>query len=127
MNTAIVPAPAAVNILPTVKLVAGGRIAVPMKSGRAGTLLAHDFTIGSVAAYAAEYGEDVEAAVARAEANGHELYFAVAEGVTITAHREEPVARVTVQLGAIIEIDGNGFQVRKAPNDNLELLPFGEN
>lgn len=84
----------------------------------------HNFTVGSVASYAARYHEDTAAAVARSEARGEDLYYAISEGIVVTAHRQEPVKRREVELGTIIEIDDRLFQVLQAPNDNLRFVPM---
>lgn len=94
-----------------------------MKSYRGGLTLPHHFTLGSVAEYAARYNEDQEAAVERARKNGHDLYYAISEGVMISAHPQEVVERVEVALGDIIEMDGQKFTVIQTPNQNLGLVP----
>ena len=82
------------------------------------------FTVSSVAAYAAKCNEDVEAAVALSKERGEALYFAFSEGILITAHKQEPVQRFNIDLGSIIEMDGQKFQILQSPNENIEFVPF---
>ncbi len=85
---------------------------------------ASNFLLGSVAEYATRYGKDPEAAVAKAEADGHKLYYTVTEASVISLHHIPGPERSTIELGTIIEMDGHSFQVLLAPNDNLTLVPF---
>lgn len=111
--------------IPAQQLQVGDRISVNLFSS-AGNVEEHGsyFTLGSVASYAAKYNENIEAAVANAKDRGHDLYYAISEGVTITLHKQAPVERTTVQLGSIIELDNRKFQILQSPNYNLELIPF---
>lgn len=84
----------------------------------------HNFTLGSVAEYSRRYHDNVEEKVERAKSLGHPLYYATAEGVMITAHKQAPEARRTIEIGTIIEMDEQKFQVLQSPNNNLELVPF---
>lgn len=120
-----IPTTIDIHQIPAVPLKAGDRIAVKLYGFR-GTLsnYADNFTVGSVASYAAENGEDVTEAVERAERLGHSLYYAFNEGITITAHRQVPVERIEIQIGSIVEMDGKKFQVLESPNNNVELIPL---
>lgn len=83
----------------------------------------HNYTLGSVAEYAARYGKDVEAQIAISKERGESLYFAIAEAVVISAHWQAPVKRLELELGTIIEMDGQRLQILQSPNDNLQLVP----
>lgn len=37
---------------------------------------------------------------------------------------EAPVERTELALGAIIELDGQKFQILQPPNNNLQLVPL---
>lgn len=95
--------------------------AVPFTSKSHGTLY-HFFMIHSVAAYAAEYKNDVNAAVARAKANCHELHFAIPLPVILTAAPRAKVTRPCVNIGDVIAFDGKKFFVEAAPNNNVTLI-----
>jgi len=106
------------------RLEAGARLGVRLKNYRGDMTLPHPFTLGSVAEYAARYNEDQEAAVERSRRLGHNLYYAISEGVMISAHPQEVVERIEVSLGDIIEMDGQQFTVTPAANQNIDLVPL---
>lgn len=107
------------------KMEAGEAIAVRIYNYR-GELNSYtsNFLLGSVAEYATRYGKDPEAAVAKAKADGHKLYYTVTEASVISLHHIPGPDRSTIELGTVIEMDGQTFQVLLAPNDNLTLVPF---
>lgn len=82
------------------------------------------FTLGSVKGFAEENGMDVAAEIARAVKNGHDLYYAWNEGITVTAHKQTPVDRTALHLGSLIEMDGQKFEIIRTPNYNIQLVPF---
>lgn len=112
------------DIVP-IGLPAGTKLSVPLMRPQGDmSSHGHSFTLGSVAEYARRYHEDVDEKVERAKSLGHSLYYAMAEGVMITAHKQAPVPRRNIEIGTIIEMDDQKFQVLQSPNDNLELVPF---
>lgn len=121
----VIPTTIDLQQIPAQRFEAGDRISVKLYSS-SGAVEKHGshFILSSVASYAAEHNEDVEAAVARAKEKGHKLYYAINEGITITLHKQAPVKRTGVQLGSIIEFDGQKFQLLQSPNYNLELVPL---
>lgn len=120
-----IPTTIDISQIPALPMKATDKISVKLVNHR-GELskYGHHFTLGSVAEYAARYGEDVEAAVARSAERGENLYYAIAEGVMITAHKQAPVQRTELALGTVIELDGQKFQILQSPNDNLQLVPL---
>lgn len=107
---------------------AGDRISVKIINYRGElTSYGHNYTLGSVAEYAARYGNDVEARVALSKERGENLYYAIAEAVVISAHPQAPVKRLELEMGSVIEMDGQRFQILQSPNDNLQLVPFPAN
>lgn len=121
----VIPTTIDLQQIPAQRFEAGDKISVKLySSSGAVEEYGSDFTFGSVASYAAQYNEDVEEAVANAKAKGHKLYYAINEGITITLHKQAPVKRTEVQLGSIIEFDGQKFQLLQSPNYNLELVPL---
>lgn len=105
------------------------RIEVPLLGIR-GTLMNHHFQVGSVQAFWEKDGllspEEVEAKVKRALDRGEHSHFAFNLGVTITAHRQEPITYVPVNVGDTVRIDQQLFTVTEAPNYNLILVPAGD-
>ncbi|MGO1851845.1 MAG: hypothetical protein ACTH0V_00365 [Microbacteriaceae bacterium] len=100
----------------------GDRIAVRVHDYRGRLSEKPDsFTVGSVAGYAAEYDEDPAAAVRRARQRGEALYYAFNEGVTITAHRQEPVERQQLELGDLVEMDRLTFRIEETSNRQIKL------
>lgn len=114
-----------IHQVPAKSIPVGTRISVRLINYR-GVLPSYGshFLIGSVAEYAKRYREDPVAAVAEATARGHKLYYAIAEAVVLSAHKQPYVERVELELGTIIETDGKKFQILQAPNENLALVPL---
>lgn len=79
------------------------------------------FTLGSVATYAAKYGDDADAAVERAKERGHDLYWANKQGASITAHKQAHRTVWGLQIGDEIEVDGIRFRIERAANQNVKL------
>lgn len=120
-----IPTAIDITMIPAIPMKATDKISVKLINYRGElSTYGHHFTLGSVAEYAARYKEDVEAAVARSAERGENLYYAIAEGILITAHRQAPVERTELALGTIIEMDGQKFQILQSPNDNLQLVPL---
>jgi hypothetical protein len=80
------------------------------------------FKLGSVATYAAQYGEDEEAAVEKAKERGHELYWANKQSTTISAHKQAHRTVWGLQIGDEIEVDGLRFRIERASNQNVKLV-----
>jgi hypothetical protein len=80
------------------------------------------FKLGSVATYAAQYGEDEDAAVEKAKERGHELYWANKQGTIITAHKQAHRTVWGLQIGDEIEVDGQRFRIERASNQNVKLV-----
>ena len=105
----------------------GDRIAVRVHDYRGRLSEKPDsFTVGSVAGYAAEYDEDPAAAVRRARQRGEALYYAFNEGVTITAHRQEPVERQQLELGDLVEMDRLTFRIEETSNRQIKLTEVAQ-
>jgi hypothetical protein len=88
------------------------------------TSYARNFILGSVVEYAERYREDAEAAVAKARAAGHSLYYVITEATVISSRIIEKGPRIELELGSILQMDGQCFQLLQAPNDNLTLVPL---
>ncbi len=96
-------------------------IAVPYQSIRHGIL--HSFyTLGSVAAYAERYNECPVAAVDRAKSFGHELYYAFANGVMLTAEKQARTKHFVVNHGDMINAMDKSFLIAPAANRNIKLI-----
>lgn len=80
------------------------------------------FTLGSVATYAAKYGDDVDAAVVRAKEHGHALYWANKQGTCITSHKQPHITSWGLQIGDEIEVDGIRFRINPDHNQNVKLV-----
>lgn len=98
----------------------GDRFGVPYETRRYGTL--HRFyTLGDVRSYARRYGDDENAAEARAVERGHELYYAFQNATVIsTMQRERPVYPV-LNHGDVISYAGKRFRIDPTANGNVKL------
>lgn len=99
----------------------GEVIAIPFESQRHGTLY-HFFTLGTVAGYAIQNGEDPFPAVEDAKARGHDLYWVNANAVCLSAR---PIAKEHVpgfKFGDIIILQGHRFRLDPAANNNVKLV-----
>lgn len=83
------------------------------------------YTLGSVAAYAAQYGEDVDAAVEQAKERGHQLYWANQQAVCITSHKQDHRIERGISIGDEITYRGIRFRVDPASNGNVKLVQVG--
>ena len=100
----------------------GDVIAVPYATRSHGTLY-HFYTLGSVVGYALQYGEDPEASLARARANGHQLHWASLNGTCISDTR--PAVKPCYPLhawGDVIDFHGRHFQLNPDYNHNAKLV-----
>ncbi|HHQ6598117.1 TPA: hypothetical protein ACSTLU_004423 [Serratia fonticola] len=84
------------------------------------------FKLSSVAAYAAQYNEDEAEAVARAKSFGHELYFMVPLGCSLTSQKRSHANKYLVKPNQLISFDGQLLRVEPASNKNIKLVPIGE-
>ena len=84
------------------------------------------YTLGCVEDYARSYGEDPAAAVANAKAKGHKLYWANANGVSLTAWKRAKETRVGFEYGDTLRFKGKTFRLDKAPNNNVNLTEIEE-
>lgn len=100
---------------------AGEEFAIGYDTPRHGRLYSF-YTLGSVADYAAKYGDDVEAAVADAKARGHKLYWANPQATSITAHRQAHKTVRGINFGDTIIFNGIAFRVEPASNNNVKLV-----
>lgn len=100
----------------------GEVIAIPFVSRSHGTLY-HFYTLGTVAGYAVERGDDPEECLATARERGHKLHWANANAVTI--HNGPKVKKEVpgFNIGDPIILQGRTFRIEKAPNDNINLVP----
>lgn len=113
----------ATEVPSTPELEPGARISVALPRFRAdGRTVTHNFTVGTVADYAKKNGHDVEEWIERELRIGGPLHFAFNEGVTITAHKQEPVERVAFELGDLFRLDGKVFKIALAANNNIDLV-----
>lgn len=101
----------------------GDKIAIPFQSSRYGTLY-HFFTLGTVAGYAIERGEDPFPEVERAQANGHKLYWANANSVIISNPPQAKTETPGFNWGDELILQGHRFRLAPAPNNNCELIPL---
>jgi len=99
----------------------GDEIAIPYQSARHGTLY-NFFQLGSVAGYAVKNGDDVEQAMDRARANGHDMYYAFGLAICLTATPQPQKTVAYVEYGEIIKAFGRFFRLDKAPNNNVSLV-----
>jgi hypothetical protein len=102
----------------------GSRFAIPMKTARHGILHKH-FTLGSVIGYAVECGDDPIANLERAKERGHDLHWANANAVTLTAHKRDKERVFVLNYGDVITFEGIRFRLDKANNDNVKLTEVG--
>lgn len=92
------------------------------KKTRLGATIYRAYRAGSVASYAAEYGEDVEVAIARAKARGEKLHWINAKASSLTAHARAKGKQILLTLGMVVRFEGQTFTIASAPNDNLKLV-----
>lgn len=88
-----------------------------------GMTLYRGYKAGSVASCAAQYGNDVEAALARAKARGEKLHWINAQASSLTAHARDKGRQILLTIGMVVRFEGQIFTVAAAPNDNLRLDP----
>ncbi|MBC9927193.1 hypothetical protein [Leucobacter sp. cx-169] len=105
-----------------VQLADGDRLSIELPRFRGG-VIAHDFTVVTTEGLARRRGDDPSVWVERARHLGHELHGAFNEGVTITAHQQEVVARTEVALGQTVELEGVTYTIAAAPNHNIQFVP----
>ena len=99
----------------------GDTFAVGYETQRHGRL--YDFfTLGSVASYAARYGEDPEDAVVRAKGFGHDLYWATKHSTVIHNGPKTHSAHWAIEIGDEIEVDGIKFRVKRTANQTIKLI-----
>lgn len=99
----------------------GDVFAIGRDTARHGRL--YDFyKLGSVANYAARYGDDVDAAVEQAKAAGHDLYWANPQGAMITSHPQDHRIERGVSIGDEITFRSIRFRIEAAPNNNVKLV-----
>lgn len=99
----------------------GDTFAIGYDSHRHGRL--YDFfNLGSVATYAAQYGDDVEASIKRANERGDPLHWASKASVAITSHKQAHRTVWCLQIGDEIEVDGIPFRIERARNQNVNLV-----
>lgn len=103
------------------EFVDGDVIAVPYHSRRYGAMFSF-YTLGSVAGYAARYDEDPAEAVEKAKANGHKLYWANANGVSLTAWGRPKETVPGFEIGETIRFAGKSFTLKREPNNNVGLV-----
>jgi hypothetical protein len=80
------------------------------------------YKLGSVANYAARYGDDVDAAVKQAEERGDQMYWANPQGAMITSHKQDHRIERGVSIGEEITFRGMRFRIDPAPNNNVKLV-----
>ena len=80
------------------------------------------FTLGSVAAYAMEYGECPEAALADARERGHKLWWANQNATCISSPPPPQRTHPLHQWGDVIQFHGRRFRIDPAPNGNAKLV-----
>lgn len=106
----------------------GDKIAIPFQSRSHGTLY-HFYTLGTVAGYAIQNGEDPEEAIARCKRQmiedrhaGHKLYWANQNAVCL---HNGPVRKEEVpgfEFGDTLILQGKVFRLEPAPNNNCKLV-----
>lgn len=87
-----------------------------------GATIYSGYKAGSVASCAAQYGNDVEAALARAKARGEKLHWINAQASSLTSHARAKGRRILLKLGMVVRFEGQTFTIASAPNDNLRLI-----
>lgn len=101
----------------------GETIAIPYQSARHGILYTF-YTLGTVAGYAIQNGEDPFPAVARSEERGEKLYWANQNAVTISNPPQAKMEAPGFNLGGEIILQGHRFRIERAPNQNITLVPL---
>lgn len=84
-----------------------------------------NWRLGSVVSYAIENGEDPIEEYNRALERGHQTHYAMALGAILKSHYEpkKPTdRRIMVKYGDVIIFHGQKFQIKKAPNNNINLI-----
>ncbi len=80
------------------------------------------YTLGSVAGYAARYGDDVEASVEQAKERGEQMYWANPQGSVLTSHKQDHRVERGVSIGDEIAFRGMRFRIEAAANNNVKLV-----
>jgi hypothetical protein len=83
-----------------------------------------EFKPGSVVSYALQNHDDPIAEVARAVERKHQLHWLNACGSAITSQKRPQEVWTLVQIGMLVRFEGRLFTIQRAPNDNLNLVPF---
>ena len=83
------------------------------------------FKLSSVMSYAIQYNECPIEAYQRAVEKGHNVYYMVALGATISNRKEEKRKLVGLEIGQKIQYMGKIFELKKAPNKNVNLVEIG--
>lgn len=83
----------------------------------------NNFTVVTTEGYAKEHGHDVAEWIERAKSRGHNLQGAFNEGSIIALHTGEPVERIRLALGLVVEINGQLFTIEPANNNQIEFKP----
>lgn len=84
----------------------------------------NEYYPGSVVSYALENGEDPIEAIETAKSRGHELHWINACAVSITSHSRPQETLILVEPGMVVRFEGKLFTIKKAPNNNLQLVPY---
>ncbi|AXH50970.1 hypothetical protein CPT_Scapp_041 [Serratia phage Scapp] len=95
--------------------------ATPRMTARHGKLYTM-FSLSGVGAYSAEYGRNEADQIARAKANGHELFFFTQHGSSITSHERAHEFFLEILPGQKIMFDGVLLEVLATSNNNLRLV-----
>lgn len=108
----------------------GDKIALPIESRSHGVLW-HFFTLGTVAGYAIQNGEDPVEAIEDCKRRmvedrhaGHKLYWANANAVCIHNGPKTKDEVPGFNWGDTIILQGRTFTLEKAPNNNCALKAF---
>jgi len=103
--------------------------AMPFETINHGTMY-HQFTFGTIAGHARLEGKSEIGAIARcvqlAEAEpgaGHKLAWAFANGVSLTTGKREHKIICAQAWGDVIELDGSRYELARASNNNVKLIP----
>lgn len=95
--------------------------ATPRMTARYGIMYTM-FSLSGVGAYSAEYGRNEADQIARAKANGHELFFFTQQGASVTSHARPHEFFLEILPGQKIMFDGVLLEVQAADNNNLKLV-----
>ena len=99
----------------------GQEFGIAYDSARYGPLYKF-YKLGSVAAYAARYNDNVEESVERAKANGHELFYAFGLDVCIHNEPKVQVEKLALNMSDVIGFMGKRFKLVPAANQNVKLV-----